>query len=159
MRWDDSGVVYLNGQVVYNNTGATPPLGYVQYTRGAIGTGTEGTVWEDGTMDISAILQPGTNVLAAEVHQVNNGSSDIVCVIGATILSPFGPTITDASQPSDRVVLQSRPTTMTISAVGFPAPTYQWYHYGNLIDLAVDPTANHASYGLSHNSSAQKRHY
>jgi hypothetical protein len=159
MRWDDSGVVYLNGQVVYNNTGAAPPLGYVQYTRGAIGAGTEGIVWEDGSMDISAILQPGTNVLAAEVHQVNNGSSDIVFVCGATILSPYGPTITDASQPTDRVVLQSRPTTMTISAVGFPDPTYQWYHDGIAIDSTVNSTATNASYVVSHMSAADAGNY
>ena len=126
-RWDDSGVVYLNGVPVANNTGATLPLGFIQYTRGAIGPGTEGTVDEPFTVDVTGILVAGENVLAAELHQVNAGSSDRVFVCEANIGIAAPPAITNAALPADRVVLQNRSVTNVVQAIGFPLPTYQWY--------------------------------
>lgn len=138
-RWDDSGVIYLNGQEVFNNTGAMPPLGFVQYTRGAIGGGTEGTVDENASVDVSAMLLQGDNVLAAECHQVNSGSSDIVFVCDATIVVPFAPIITDATQPTNRVVLQHRNTTLAVLATAYPI-NYQWFKDNNLIPDATNST-------------------
>jgi Ig-like domain-containing protein/Big-like domain-containing protein len=159
MRWDDSGIVYLNGQVVFNNTAATPPLGYIQYTRGAIGTGTEGIVDENATVDVSALLQPGDNVLAAEVHQVNATSSDIVFVCGATIILPFAPIIVDDTQLTNRVVLQSRPTSLIVIVDGSPTPTYQWFHNDTPIDPAVNPTATNSTLVISRMTSADAGDY
>lgn len=126
-RWDDSGVIYLNGQVVMNVTDAIPPLGFTQTTRGAIGAGTEGTVDEIVEVDVSGILQSGQNVLAAEVHQTSATSSDIVFVCAASINQPFAPVLTDTTQPTNRIVIQTRSTTLEVFADGFPALEYQWY--------------------------------
>ena len=123
-RWDDSGVVYLNGNPIFNNTDATLPLGFIQYTRGAIGTGTEGTVDEAATVDVSAFLLTGENVLAAEMHQVNATSSDRVFVCEAGIGLPVAPVITDTTQPTNRTVIANRSSTLVVVASGFPVPGY-----------------------------------
>ncbi len=69
---DDGVVVYLNGTEVYRYR---VPTGQ-NYQTLAENQPSEGT-FETITFT-SAALRQGTNVLAAEVHQVNTGSSDVV---------------------------------------------------------------------------------
>jgi hypothetical protein len=159
MRWDDSGLVYLNGQLVYNNTGQTAPIPWTfTGNRGGIGSGTEGTVWEDATVDVSAFLQPGSNVLAGAVYQSGSGSSDIVFVCDATIVLPFAPVIVD-TQLTNRVVLQTRPTTLSVVVDGSPVPTLQWFKDGVAIDPAVNPTATNANFVIAQMTSGDAGDY
>lgn len=69
---DDGIVVYLNGTEVARDN---MPLGTILYSTRATNA-PDDQAWY--TYPVSAALvRPGTNVLAAEVHQVNSGSSDI----------------------------------------------------------------------------------
>ena len=151
MRWDDSGYIYLNGQLIYNNSGQTLPIPWTFNTaRGAIDPDTDGKLWEDAIVEVSTILQPGTNVIAVANHQVSATSSDVVFVCGISALLPFGPFIDNLAEPTNRVVVQSRSTTLRMLASGFPNPTYQWYFQGNPIDSTVNPTATNASLLIAH---------
>ncbi len=71
VEYDDAIVVYINGVFagLAGNISNNPTFDY--YTNNAI---------EDTTLDIqipSSLLVDGTNTIAAEVHQANNGSSDV----------------------------------------------------------------------------------
>jgi len=59
----------------------------------------------------------------------------------AEVGEPYAPIFLDTTQPTNRVVLQSRPTTLSVSARGAPLPTYQWYKDGVAIDPLVNPSA------------------
>lgn len=70
---DDGFVLYLNGVEVARRAMPAGPVAYSTFA-----TNHEGGAYE--TVDLSAsvgLLVPGTNVLAAEVHQATAGSSDL----------------------------------------------------------------------------------
>lgn len=70
---DDGVVVYLNGTEVARDN---MPAGTILYsTRAGGNTGDEQAFYNFPVS--AALFRPGTNVLAAEVHQVNSTSSDI----------------------------------------------------------------------------------
>lgn len=73
---DDGVVVYLNGGEVFRNN---MPTGTVNYFTPAVTNvgGTDETTRFYSTSVNSSLLVNGTNVLAAEVHQNNNQSSDL----------------------------------------------------------------------------------
>lgn len=74
-RIDDCAAFYLNG-VLLTNAGVNTPITFAALGRGAL-FGTEATDNEVFTI-APASLVTGTNVLAVEVHQTGNTSSDIV---------------------------------------------------------------------------------
>jgi hypothetical protein len=133
-------------------------LGYIQYTRGAIDPDTDGKLWEDAIVDVSTILQPGTNVIAAENHQVNGTSSDIVFVCGISALLPYGPFNDNLAEPTDRVVMQSRPPPCACS------PAVSRAHLSMVFRGQPDrphcqSTATNASLVIAHMSSADAGQY
>ena len=69
---DDGAAIYLNGQEIYRVGLAADAL-YNSFSTRNVGD----AVYE-GPFTISAALQPGDNVLAAEVHQSTTTSSDVV---------------------------------------------------------------------------------
>lgn len=74
LRRDDGAVVYLNATEVFRSN---MPTGAVTYTTLAIGTcGDDGTFFFADPVN-SALLVNGTNVIAVEVHQSTNNSSDL----------------------------------------------------------------------------------
>jgi hypothetical protein len=75
---DDGAVFYLNGTEIYRLRMAAGPFNYTSLTTGYPVTGD--AVYPDLFRiygDMMTNLVVGTNVLAAEVHQVSTGSSDI----------------------------------------------------------------------------------
>ncbi|HVV72289.1 MAG TPA: lamin tail domain-containing protein, partial [Verrucomicrobiae bacterium] len=71
---DDGGVVYLNGSEAFRLGISGSPVLYSTYANRTVGdAGPEGPFTFD-----AGPLATGDNVLAAEVHQANSGSSDIV---------------------------------------------------------------------------------
>jgi hypothetical protein len=72
---DDGAIVYLNGQEIRRDN---LPTGTVTYTTPALSavSGSDETVYHETALD-PALLRPGTNVLAVEIHQVSPSSSDI----------------------------------------------------------------------------------
>ena len=77
MRLDDCGVIYLNGAEFSRSRMGAGTITNLSFGGGAIGGSTEATVDELFTIP-AALLPPGTNVIAVEVHQNGSGSSDIV---------------------------------------------------------------------------------
>lgn len=70
---DDGAVVYLNGaEVVRDNM----PAGTISYSTRASGNAADEQLFYSFPVS-AALLQPGTNWIAAEVHQVNGTSSDV----------------------------------------------------------------------------------
>lgn len=91
---DDGVVVYLNGSEAFRLGISDSPVLYSTYANRTVGdAGPEGPFTFD-----SAALQPGDNVLAAEVHQVNSGSSDIVW--GMTLDAIISERVRDTNPPS-----------------------------------------------------------
>ena len=72
---DDGIVVYLNGSEVWRHNMPAGAVGYETQASGAAGGAGE-TTWYAVTLG-SGLLAEGTNVVAAELHQVNATSSDL----------------------------------------------------------------------------------
>ncbi len=74
---DDGVAAYLNGTPIFtNNMPASGSIGYLTYASTVIGGVDETTFYSQSVS--SALLMNGTNVLAAEIHQANSNSSDII---------------------------------------------------------------------------------
>ena len=135
-NWVDDGLIaYLNGTevsririadgpVTWDTLGSNPP--------------TEGVV-EVRTWSAASLVQ-GENTLAVEVHQSSTTSSDVAFALALQATGPLSPTITDPFQPSNRVVLANRATTLSVGVVASPAPSFQWYKNGAEIPGATGPT-------------------
>jgi hypothetical protein len=70
---DDGAIIYLNGAEILR---VRMPTGAVSEKTWAAALASGNGAWETYDVPVTA-LRPGTNVLAAEVHQVNATSSDI----------------------------------------------------------------------------------
>ena len=78
---DDGAVVYLNGVEVFrSNMPATGAILYSTLASATVGGGDESAVYSH-TVDVR-LLRPGDNLLAVEVHQSSNRSSDISFDLG-----------------------------------------------------------------------------
>jgi len=71
LRRDDGAVVYLNGQEILREN---MPEGPVSAKTLAAGPQRN---WDAWPFEVSPHLQPGTNLLAVEIHQVNASSGDL----------------------------------------------------------------------------------
>ena len=72
---DDGVVVYLNGTEVYRNNMPGGPIGYQTFASTPM-SGADETTFLPARIPLG-LLRPGTNVLAAEIHQSDLTSSDI----------------------------------------------------------------------------------
>ena len=94
---DDGAVVYLNGIEVYRNN---MPGGAVTYITRASTTVDDGNTYYPASVD-PALLVAGTNVIAAEMHQVSPSSSDLSFDAELTAaLSSGGSTPTQTATPT-----------------------------------------------------------
>jgi len=73
---DDGVIVYLNGTPIFTNNMPAPPINYLSLAPVAVG-GADETTFYTQPVD-SSLLVNGINVLAAEIHQANGTSSDII---------------------------------------------------------------------------------
>src|SRR5204862_5780644 len=137
---DDGIIVYLNGVELFNfNVPATRPMTWdVNTLPGGANPAPFGEPSIFPTNIIPANLLVGDNVIAVELHQQGGGSSDDVFAMRLNAALPLSATIIDPTQPTNRVVLANRPTTLIVKATGAPAPTYQWFKNG----VAIDPAVN-----------------
>jgi len=110
---DDGVIVYLNGVEVFREN---MPAGAVTYSTFAIAT-VEPDDYIQTTLS-AALLVPGVNTLAAEVHQSSVTSSDIAfdaALSGLSVSNATGFNLVYISDPPDRAALSS-PTNVTIDA-------------------------------------------
>jgi len=73
---DDGVLLYLNGVPIFTNNMPDGPINYLTTAVVAVG-GTDETTFYSQSVD-PALLVNGLNVLAAEIHQANATSSDII---------------------------------------------------------------------------------
>jgi hypothetical protein len=150
LRRDDGAVVYLNGQEVVRSNMPTGTIAFNTLASATVG-GADETTFFTFTIPISA-LRTGANVLAVEVHQSVNNSSDLSFDLSLAATIANGAPIT-LSEPTEvnaraysagqwsalneaRFVLSSTP-----AAAGNFALTEVNYNPGNptAAELAVNP--------------------
>lgn len=127
---DDGVAVYLNGAEVYRNNlsaGAT-------YSTLAVNAMDQGDTWQTATLPLAGLL-PGTNVIAAEVHQSSLTSSDSAFDLRLTLLGyNLGPAL--LSQPTNIAVAAGGTATFAVTASGSTPLTYRWY-FNNVLQSSV----------------------
>ncbi len=86
LRRDDGAVVYLNGEEVFRSN---MPNGDIAYDTFSVdfAADEEETNWHEYTLQID--LQPGTNVVAVEIHQYSLTSSDISFDLTLSAFAPL----------------------------------------------------------------------
>jgi hypothetical protein len=72
---DDGAIVYLNGSEVCRNNMPGGAVSYATLASSSVSGGDEATFYQTNLSP--ALLRPGTNVLAVEVHQNSGSSSDV----------------------------------------------------------------------------------
>ena len=132
---DDGAVIYVNGVEIARIRLTNDP---VLFDSKAQLAAPEGIAWEFPIDPANLVL--GTNVIAVEVHQQNENSSDVVFGLKMVATGTLAPTILDLAEPTDRTVHQGDPTTFSVVGSGIPAPDYRWYRNGALIPGANGPT-------------------
>jgi len=127
---DDGAVIFINGKQVQR----------VRMTSGSYDGNsfatTQPPVGNDASQELfywlaSTNLVRGSNLIAAEVHQVNSTSSDIVWGMQLDALVPVSnrpPVIT--TQPISRVVSNGVNVTFTVAATGTAPMSYRWRRNG-----------------------------
>jgi hypothetical protein len=125
---DDGAVVYLNGVEVSR----------VRLPAGTITSSTKAQLASpEGVASLIAIpgsrLVQGENVLAVELHQSSDTSSDVVFGLALDVLTVRAPAFLDPAEPRDRSVAQEASTTLLAAASGSPAPRFQWFQNGALL--------------------------
>lgn len=138
-RIDDGAVFYLNG-VEIGRLGIASTVDPVTYMTFAASS--EATTLRTFTTNNAPSLVQGDNVLAIEVHNQAADSSDLVLAVALTGATVFSPVINyAASSLTNRTVTPCVGTsTLSVSASGFPTPTYQWFEDGNPIANATNST-------------------
>ena len=123
---DDGAIVYLNGTEVFRSN---LPEGDISFTNLALVQVEK----DEETIFITTNLPPsllvlGTNVLAAEVHQVNGTNSDISFSLELSAEQLNAPVI--VAQPQRQEVRVGETAHFTVIAQGVPPLYYQWFHNG-----------------------------
>jgi Ig-like domain-containing protein len=133
-RFDDGVIIWLNGVEIgrVNWSSFNPPTFTQRSECFSCGTGpcTGGgdANCEEFTFLPADQLLEGNNIIACSLHQTGDNSSDLVFGTSLEVILPRSPTILSNSEPADRIVLESRTTTLQVYADAFPDPTYQWFY-------------------------------
>ena len=90
---DDGAIIYVNGTEaarVNMDAGQYTPSGTVTPATATVAAGNE-TTYSTANINLAGKLQPGVNMVSAELHQVTgNTNGDAVFDIGLTPLEPAG---------------------------------------------------------------------
>ncbi len=141
-RIDDQAVWYINGVRVWDLNHPNLPEVCVPGGAGG-GEATTNYIFSLTPAQLGGIINPnGDNVLAVSVHQNGPGSSDMVFATAVASAVSAPPTIDyPSSSLTNRSVAQCiGSTTLSVTASGSPAPTYQWTHAGTNLPGATAAT-------------------
>jgi type 1 glutamine amidotransferase len=123
---DDGAIVYLNGTEVFRSGMTNAAVVYwTNWSAITVGGADEGTFY---TTNISpGLLIKGTNLLAVEVHQANNTSTDVSFDLWLTGLAYSPPTI-GLGQSANGVKLSwpALPAGFTLESSPLPTPSLLW---------------------------------
>ena len=139
---DDGAVVYLNGTEVFrSNVGGGAPIWPMLAPLDALPADETSTYYS--TNIPAALLLPGANVLAVEVHQNFVGSlADLSFALelrGVESLPVSGPP-SIIVQPQDRVVAVGQGATFSVGVSGTAPFSYQWLFQGYPLPEATNAT-------------------
>lgn len=139
---DDGAVFWLNGTEV----GRLRMAGVPTRTTLASGQppGSDATALE-GLIFPTTSLVEGDNVLAVEVHQQSDTSSDMAFGTQLDAVFGYAPFFIDDTLPADRFVTQGRPLNVSVQVAALPPPRYQWYRNDVPLNNATNPTYTVAS--------------
>jgi len=121
---DDGVVVYLNGVEIFRDNLPPGPIAFTNFALNAIVAKND----ETGFLTTNAsplLLHEGTNVVAVEIHQVNETSTDISFDLELRATQPIAPVI--VVQPQDQVAALGQSAQFSVVAVGTAPLTYQWF--------------------------------
>ena len=157
-NWVDDGVIYwLNGVEIlrYNMPAGTATAS--SYASGALTEGYSATVAEtifirtNYITNLTSLIIGGDNVLAVELHQATNTSSDEVFGMNLTAIIPQPLTITNEPVGETNIVGSSIILNVGVSG---SSPSYQWY--SNHVRVAG---ATLASYTANSSSTSEADYY
>ena len=142
---DDGAVVYLNGREVWRvgmPTGVPASMTFANRTMSQVPK-----PWETFTLPTSQLL-PGTNVVAAEVHQINATSADLTWMSLWTLSYVPPSPLTLTNQPASLSVPEAQTARFTVG-VGAPSQPfwaeYQWY---KVVEGLAQPIPNATAQSL-----------
>lgn len=141
---DDGCVIYLNGARAgdVRLTNASP--GFVTFANG--GPATEGQL--DPVRLPIALLVPGENTLAVEVHQVAVNSADVAFALRLMAIIAH-PLVITSQPPATLGVIVGRSLEFTVGVSGGPA-LYQWQRNGATISGATNATLSIPTAAVGH---------
>ncbi len=138
---DDGCIYYLNGMEILRYNMPAGPVAAATYAFPALAEGYSATANETifiRTNGATNLVLGGDNVLAVELHNATNSSTDEVFGMTLTLVVPEPLVIT--SQPVGQSnVIGSSPITLSVGVTG-SNPSYQWYTNGVKIPGATFPT-------------------
>lgn len=123
VRRDDGAVVYLNNIEVFRSNMPEGPIDFTTFAASVVSTGAETNFF--GTNVPSELLVDGTNVIAVEIHQNNNISSDVsfdLSLVGREFSSPV-----ILLQPLSQTVTNGDPVQFSVVVTGAPPVSIQWF--------------------------------
>jgi hypothetical protein len=136
---DDGGVVYLNGTEIFRSN--IDPTGVINFdTLTGVNATDDGTLYFSSTNLSPALLVPGQNLLAVEIHQSTLDSSDLSFDAMLVAQEAPPPNILVQPAPASQTVRQGQSVTLSVTAGGTPPLTYQWRHNGSAQPGATDFT-------------------
>jgi hypothetical protein len=137
VQCDDGAAIYLNGVSIYRHN---LPAGTLTYDQLATNSSDDGNTWQTALLSLGN-LTAGTNMIAAEVHQSSDWSSDLGFDLRLTVLGNVaGPAI--VSQPEDQEKLAGETATFSAVATGSNPLNFQWQHAGTNLPGATANTLN-----------------
>jgi hypothetical protein len=136
---DDGAVFWLNGTELGRIRMAGTSIVRSQFSSDSPPNNGDATAFEVFAAPASALLA-GDNVLAVEVHQQSDTSSDVVFACSLTAAAALPPLFNNLALPADVAVEQGRSTILEAPATAQPAATWQWYRNGAAIIGATNPT-------------------
>jgi hypothetical protein len=146
---DDGAVFYLNGAELHRVRLPDGPIAFTNKAELAFPEGVPVVFNFPATR-----LAAGSNVLAVEVHQHSDTSSDVVFGLSLEVLETQAPVILDPAEPADRAVPEGEATTLSVAVSAFPVPAYQWFKDG-----AEIPGATASTLALANMSEEQAGNY
>lgn len=134
---DDGAVAYLNGTEVFRDN---IPLGTVNFlTLAPLAIAGAGESALIPTNVSPALLVAGTNILAIEVHQQTNTSSDVSFAAELRVSRrSLGPAIT--VHPQNVTTTPGSSISFSVTASGSPALFYQWRFNGSALSGQTNAT-------------------